>query len=496
MRRRSGIRWAGGIVALVVVAGLVTLAVLKSLSSPSHEYLAGPSPSSTMTPGIEQPHSGLATATPRAAKLALGFSTATFPLAGGADFARASSDLKCGDAAPSPQSEAHGMRLEETTNEAWLLTPVRYPSEVSAILTSTTNADLGVVATSGVDYLVASDGIIIGMIDGGLADFGSELPIGGPETWWASIAEEWVHCPGEPLSESGDIEPGRYELIAVARVFSTPESVAISQAIDQTYNTWYLNPEHALERYAIYLPGSFDCEQLVSWTAVARGCLPEITKNATVDPAAGAVTMTYRSKGLADEFSVVFVSEPHTVTFESSEYFEQPDAASTFDALDDFTCGASGNEMTLSKDIPYWVLPTLDDNSVRPLSEGGSLRGVAWATGVPDGSRVELLPGARLIYVEVERLDSPPDGPQSTLSTVIASAPVTGGAITTDRFAGPQSLVFGAGPATLCPAATNPAGLDSVYAVIAGQWRISSTDGVDITIDVADYVSDNPTFWN
>jgi len=154
--------------------------------------------------------------------------------------------------------------------------------------------------------------------------------------------------------------------------------------------------------------------------------------------------------------------------------------------VDDFTCGASAGYTSVHNDngddvsIAYGRLP-LDQ-----LSAGGAFDTALVTTGLPDGSRMELLPGASLIYVHVDAGSDPGTGAPNYLSTVAARAPVTvGGPLTTDRRVGQQPVTFTVGPATMCPGIDDVLTSSYIAVFVVGQWSVSAPDGTVTTIDSA-----------
>lgn len=111
------------------------------------------------------------------------------------------------------------------------------------------------------------------------------------------------------------------------------------------------------------------------------------------------------------------------------------------------------------------------------------------APDAPDGSTVELLQGARLVFFQDYQLVSLVSlvGMTTTnISTVVAWAPVTlGGAVTADRYVGPQDTMFTIDSANLCPGAESEITRSGLHSALVGQWRIGAPDGTVATIDSA-----------
>ena len=297
IRRRIATRWAGRVGTLLIVGALATAA----MQGADDGIGAGGGEADGASP--------IATPT-------TGFASATFPLTGGPEFIPASSELRCGDPAPAAHPAEHDLSLTLRLSSSFALgdqlASAGSPT-VEAVVRQVTDADQGAVATSGVDFVLVQDGIIKGMISGDGVNLAQNLAGGTVTAPRNFTLVDGAFCSdGRNLSLT-TIDSGTYEVIAVGRVFSTAESVALSQALGDTINTMYLNPNSLADPTAVYLPGIYNCKQARDWRSALRGCLPEITDNATVDEASGTVTVVYRSKDLVDEFSAVLVSEPLTI---------------------------------------------------------------------------------------------------------------------------------------------------------------------------------------
>ena len=370
----------------------------------------------------------------------------------------ASSGLKCGDPVPAPHSVGDDLKLEVAPSDpSTVSTPLSDQAvvpTVNAVVSHLTNNRIGTVATSGIDILVAQDGIIKGMLDGDGIQLATALSSSSSSNWPSLLVAERTHCPGEPPSGTSGVAPGTYQLVAIGRVFSTPESVALSQALG---SSWYLYPGARPDPHGVYLPGSFDCKRLELSRSTVRACLPDVTKDAAVDPKAGTVTVLYRTKQLVDEFSTVLVSEPLTATLVSGATLGWGNSRArgsfpSFTSLDALTCGSRGSGMTLGVDAKYHIETTYATVPLSTKQHGGTFLGTVFATDAPDGSTVELLPGARLVFLNDSTYVSLEGRVTTILSTVVASAPVSAaGIVTTDRFVGPQHAAFTVDPGDAVP---------------------------------------------
>ncbi len=471
IRRRIGWRWVGGIGALVIVGTLGTAAAAGAYG------VRGGGDSAT--------HSPIPTPT-------IGFATTTFPLGGGPDFVPASAGLKCGDPAPTPHTVGSDLKLEVTPSDSTAASPpssdqVAVPA-VNAVVSHLTNNRIGTVSTSGVDILVVQDGIIKGMLDGDGIQLETALSSSMRIDWPRLLVAERAHCPNESPSGTAGVAPGTYQLVAIGRIFSTPESVALSEELG---SAWYLDAGTQPDPHGVYLPGSYDCHGLELSRSTVRACLPDITNNAFVDPKAGTITVLYKTKQLVDEFSTVLVSEPLTASLVSSATLGwgnagRRDSFGTFNGLDSLTCGAKGSVVAVGADAKYHIETTHEPVPLSTEQDGGKFPGTVFATDAPDGSTVDLLPGARLVFLNDFTYVSLEGAATTILRTVVAQAPVTAAdAVKTDRFEGPQQTTFTVGRATACPAAEADITLSTVHPVLVAQWRITAPDGTVTTVDSA-----------
>ncbi len=483
IRRRIGLRWAGRVGALVVVGALGTAAATGAYGGLSDGETALPSPVPTPTIGV---------------------AAVTFPVAGGPEFVSAAAGLACGDPAPKPHPKEHDVAL--TLTESSLTdqgdgtqTSIELPS-VEVRLSQTPDTELGVVGNSGISLIVARDGVVVGVI-----------PYGGVELGWNTasrvlsdegrysppLVAPWISCPGDDQSRYSDLEPGTYDIVAITRVFSTPESVALSQELGSVGNVGNLDPTY-LDPQGIYLPGSYDCALTVDQRAPARGCLPDFTDNAAYDADTSTVTMLYDTKDFVEEFSAVLVSEPLTVTIPGKDdiaWMQNLDSApqDAFNAIDQFTCGATASYISMGPGLGPWVSTSLDESSPGPQLEGGPFAATALATSISDGSVAELMPGARVVLLQNTMIPDPESNSSTQRQTVIGSAAVSaGGSFTVDRFSGPQPVAFTSEAATACPGVEGGTITRLAVPVLVGTWRVVAPDGTVTTVDFASDLSMMP----
>ena len=486
IRRRIGIRWAGRIGALVVVGALGTAAAAGAYGGGDGSPTALESPVATPTIGV---------------------AAVTFPVAGGPEFVSAAAGLKCGDPAPKPHPTEHDVALSLTETHSWNVgNPIQTPNDMPGVrpyLSQTPNSELGVVGNSGISLIVARDGVIVGAVPSTAVDVGwnsptSEyrFPRGG--VFDASLVAPWISCPGVDRVENSSIEAGPYEIVAMTRVFSTPESVALYQELGFYGNGYNLDPAN-LDPQGIYLPGSYDCAQAVDQHSPARGCLPDFTDNAAYDPETSTMTVLYDTKDFVEEFSAVLVSESLTVTIPGKEdvaWMQNYDLASpdAFDAIDQFTCGATASYISMGSGLGPWVSTSVDESSPGPQVEGGPFAATALAGSISDGSVAELMPGARVVLLQTTMIPDLESNSSTQLQTVIGSAAVSaGGSFTVDRFSGPQPMTFTSDAATACSGVEGGTITRLAVPVLVGTWRVVALDGTVTTVDFASDLSMMPS---
>lgn len=489
IRGRVAARWTGRGIGLAMVAALGALAVTGALANDATDGdadLALPSP--VLTPTV-------------------GRAAATFPFDGGPEFEVASSAYRCGDPAPAPHPTEHDLTLEIEVTDAGFDSGVFDPSEgtvVTPYVTKTTDAELGLVSTSGIDLLVVRDGVVVGMLMTNGPNL--RLPLDGAADTdsTTSLVAAWSYCPDDVRFQDPGIDPGTYDVIAVANVFSTPESVALAQTLSNSYGAWRLTSRRAVfDPDALYLPGSYDCEYAVLSDAPARPCLADYTPSAAVDTESRMVSLLYDTADLVDEFAVTLVSEPLTAELVDRTVGAYPEGADVphyepLDDLSELTCGAIGSGTGYGRgQVPEFNIGLDGVGNGEPplaLAAGATVAGTLLATGVADGSTIELLPGARLVYLDEQTINVQAEDYFSSISveTVVASAPVTMDApVTADRYTGPQAMSFTADAATVCEGAPPLESIPALSVVVAGTWRIASADGEETTVDAISRVWDS-----
>jgi hypothetical protein len=482
IRRRMAARWAGSIAAIVAVGAIGTVTVVDAFAGLRGDSAATQSPIPTPTIGV---------------------AAATFPVKGGPEFVSTTAGLKCGDPVPEPHPKEHDVGIALTpTKPDYAGEVIQNPGDTPSViarLSQTVDTKIGIVADSGISLIIGRDGLVAGVLQYGPPEMGwNALGAGAAYEgqYGTQLVASWIFCPGDDTLTDSKFEAGTYDVVAITRVFSTRESVALYQALGLARGGWNLDPAN-LDPQGIYIPGSYDCAQTISGQSPARACLPDFTPNAKFDAAAATVTMLYDTKDFVGEFSAVLVSDPVSVFIpgkDSLPWIQGFDAGplGAFSSIDAFTCGATAGYVSLSNQSSESVALSLDGTSSATMRTGGHFSATAWATGSPDGSRVELLPGARIVYLQSGAVTIPGSNVSTVGDTVVASAAVSAGQpVTTNRFAGPQALPLAIEPLIPCPGIDANTITWSTSAVLVGQWRIVTPDGTVTTMDTGQFLNVN-----
>lgn len=243
------------------------------------------------------------------------------PVVGGPQYANRWGEFECGDPAPTARAEAPDQRL------AISLTRSGVGDLATASLTWTAPEEdrIGrsepVIGMGVMEVLVARDGVIVGMLITQDSTLGwQQHGHTSTVTGHATLSADQFYCigvddlSGAYLYDEVELDPGAYEAFAVSRVFATPESVALFQALTDT--RYVTVDERARQGGGDYTPGSRGCEALQSQYVTVRACLPDVIPTATLDEVAGTVRMLYDASALPQEFDVTLVSEPLTMVIE------------------------------------------------------------------------------------------------------------------------------------------------------------------------------------
>ncbi len=243
------------------------------------------------------------------------------PLLGGPQYAGRWGDFECGDTVPAPLPAAPAQRLSISLTRSG----VGDLATASLTWTAPEEDHIGrsepVIGMGVMEVLVARDGVVVGMLitqDStlGWQQHGHTSTVNGH----ATLSADQFYCigvddlSGAYLYHEVELGPGTYEAFAVSRVFATPESVALFQALADT--RYVTVDERARQGGVSYAPGSRGCEALQSQYVTVRACLPDVIPTATVDEDTETVRMLYDASALPQEFDVTLVSDPLTMVIE------------------------------------------------------------------------------------------------------------------------------------------------------------------------------------
>jgi hypothetical protein len=300
IRRRMATRWglaATGVILIGVVAGIGWSAMISPSSNNASP--ADPTPVAYAIPAV-----------------------AHVPLAGGPQYNNLWGDFGCGDPAPAPMPDAPQQRLsvslERSGVDGLATASVTWAAPAVAPL-ARSEPVLGRGAT---EVVAVRDGIVVGMIitqnaslgwqqHGHTISYTGQVWLGDPDGFYCISLDEQTNT----YRYSGVVlQPGTYQVFAITRVFATPESVALFQALTDLNFTAV--DERMRPVTAGVEPGPGYCEQLQSQGVLVRSCLPGAVPTASLDPATKTVTMLYDASALSQEFDVTLVSEPLTMVIE------------------------------------------------------------------------------------------------------------------------------------------------------------------------------------
>ncbi len=243
------------------------------------------------------------------------------PVLGGPQYVHPWGGLECGDPMPPAHPEAPDQRLslDLVRSEPGML--VTGSLTWSAPETRSTARRKPVIGVGFVLVVAVHDGIVAGMRillypTSGWQQFGKDATATAPVTLDAgqfacvTFDEQTQQYVGDAVT----LDPGTYEAFAVTRVFATPESVALFQALTDT--DLVAISEDYRQPGGVYEAGSADCRALRSRLVSVRACLPDVIPTATLDEDAGTVRMLYDASALPQEFDVTLVSEPLTMVID------------------------------------------------------------------------------------------------------------------------------------------------------------------------------------
>jgi len=305
--RRMAKRWGLGTATIAAVGAVVALSWIGGVPASNGNDAPAAATMTAPTPPPAEPQ-----AIPAVVHI---------PLDGGPQYDNQWGELECGDPAPASLTAAPQQRL--SLDLTW--------SGVGDIATSSLRWDAPadqprtrsepVASVTATELFAVQEGVVVGTIIAEDATWGWQLA-GRTRTitGHANLNKDAFYCIG--LDSSGgfytygakQLDPGSYEVLAITRVFATPESVALTQALALT-NLGTV--DETLKQAGVdYSPGSPGCQTLWYHRATVRSCLPDVTPTATLDEETATVRMLYDASALPQEFDVTLVSAPLTMVVE------------------------------------------------------------------------------------------------------------------------------------------------------------------------------------
>ncbi len=466
--RRVAARW--GLVAVAVTAaGALTFGGANALVAAADDAAAAATASATPSPTLSGP----------AAQ-----AVARIPLSGGPEFTQPDDAYVCGDPAPDPLPADRDLALGiGTPGDSFAAVPTQ--AGIFIELTYLGASDAGVATVGEITLLLVSDGRIAGAIENMENQLVWPLEPGASIEYGIGVFSDDFTCKrrsaeGQHKYFETTIVPGEYDLVAVARVFSTEESVALGQAVPP----WFRLDESRKDPGGIYAPGSYDCARLAATTTVVRGCLPNIAPEATFDNGGGSVSVSYDASALVAPFETTLVSEGQPVTLSSwkdmAERVGMPYHSAEdllrFASVNDVVCGATVNDLVPAGDRndSVEVQSRLPDISAL---QAGTYRGSVMPWLARQGASVRLEAGARLAYPL-------PQGPTGTdsdvpLYEIVGFAPVEiMDALPYDRYTGPTAVQLTVGAPELCPNTGDKSVRLTAPPLLVGTWVVTAPNGM------------------
>jgi len=302
--RRVARRWGLGTATITAVGAVVALSWIGGVPASNGDD-AGALATPTTTPAEPQ-------AMP---------AVVSIPLNGGPQYAKPWGELECGDPAPASLPHAPEQRLSLDLTRSGVGDIVTTSLTWAAAEPPPQTRSEPVVSVTTAQLFAVQDGTVVGTILTLDATWGWQLggqtrAITGRETLTGAA----FYCIN--LDTSGNsytfretaLDPGTYEVFAITRVFATPESVALFQALEGT--SYIAVDERARQGVEVYEPGSTRCVERQHQVITVRACLPGIVPTATLDEDSGTLRMLYDASALPQEFDVTLVSEPVTLVVE------------------------------------------------------------------------------------------------------------------------------------------------------------------------------------
>jgi len=465
IRRTVARRWGVGAVAATATAALFVAGGTALLSAPD---AAGETASATPSPS---------------ASGAGALAVAHVPLSGGPEFTLPDDAYVCGDLAPDIRPTDRNLALDiGTPVDSFEVWPAHAGFFID--LTYLGESDAGVATVGEVTLLLVRDGRIAGAIENVDSQLVWPLESGATIQSGVGFFSDDFTCKrrsaeGQHKYFETTIAPGEYDLVAVARVFSTEESVALGQAVP----SWFRLDESSKDPGGIYMPGSYDCTRLAANVTVVRGCLPDFAPEAVLDSGGGSLSVSYDASALVAPFETTLVSKQVSVTLAAWKDTEEgritqarlSQQSRGFSSVDDVVCDATVHDLSFAAvgNDGVAVQSRLPDISAL---QPGTYRASVMPWLAPQGSFVRLEAGARLAYLL--RREPSDAGSASPVYEVIGFAPVElEGAARYDRYAGPMAVELAVGAPELCPGAASKAVRLSETPLLVGTWGVTAPNG-------------------
>jgi hypothetical protein len=424
---------------------------------------------------------------------------ATIPLAGGPEFDSLNEYPICGAPAPQSQPQAQGFSIAAAVgpgtdpwldeNTEWLSASVSYDADEPR--------EPGPSSRGPLWLLLVADGKIAGATPfDGAQLHESVTPDLASQTFGIPAYSDFFAC--RRLSLRGPreydlfpVDPGTYTVVAYTRIFSTVESVALSQALPVRFRL----DESAQQPGGVYLPGSYDCTVLESRDQMVRACLPDVVTSAQLDDDRQILSVLYDPSGLAEPFDITLMSEPLDITLTSWADARGEDGnavvstgdATRFASAADVVCGAVANDFQGFEPTGESRFDTdsgRDDVDIEAWSASAEVgephlveaRVMPWLA--PDGSSVRLELGSRLVYLKYRGITPDLGWPEYE---VVGFATIEMlGAISYDRYRGPTRVQLIVREPERCPGIDDGMLLDTDTAIL-GTWTITPPDGPETT---------------
>ncbi len=412
------------------------------------------------------------------------------PVNGGPEFTQRDDAYVCGDPAPGIRPTAWDLALDIRTqaDSAWgMPAAVGVPID----LTYLGESDAGVATVGEITLLLVRDGRIAGTIENVANQLVWPLEPGASLETGVGVFSENFACKrrsaeGQHKYFETTVAPGEYDLVAVAHVFSTEESVALGQAVPP----WYRLDEGRKDPGGIYTPGSYDCARLNASITVVRGCLPDLAPEAVLDIGGGSLSVRYDPSALVTPFETTLVSKLVPLVLETwgdtpmgqEIQYRNPADFRLVESVEDVACGAVVNDIIPASDSGDGVgvqsrLPSL--SALQP----GTYRGSVMPWLAPNGSSVRLEAGARLAYLLQREVENA--GPQSPGYDVVGFAPVElTGALQYDRYRGPAAVELTVEAPELCPGAGDRRVRFTEPPLLVGTWVVTAPNGAQTRHEV------------